>query len=183
LRRSLRTVRAEVRRSDDRVVTTVCGRYRARVLWPGLSGVAKDGGAEPLAGKEGQFDSQLVVGDGMAEGLLGLADPILNTVLVQDEPLGGGLETAVLQQKHPQGVTQPGMLVIVIGQLPERLVHPGPQQLDRARHQGQRRHLAEAGRARPRRTLEPYLRRKPALAMRQPSRRLPVAFAGLALAI
>src|SRR5678815_1369177 len=88
----------------------------------------------------------------MAEGLLGLADSILDTVLVQDEPLGGGLETAVLLQEDPQGVTQPGVLVIVIGQLPERLVDPGPQELDRARHQGQRRYLGEAGHARSRRT-------------------------------
>ena len=71
----------------------------ARVLWPGLSRVAKDGGAEPLAGQQGQLDRQSVVADGMAEGLLGLADPVLDTVLVQDEPLGGGLETAVLLQE------------------------------------------------------------------------------------
>lgn len=124
----------------------------ARVLWPGQSRVAEDGGAEPLAGQQGQLDRQSVVADGMAEGLLGLADPVLDTVLVQDEPLGGGLETAVLLQEDPQGVTQPGVLVIVIGQLPERLVHPGPQELDRARHQGQRRDLGEAGQARSRRT-------------------------------
>ena len=89
----------------------------ARVLWPGLSGVAKDGGAEPLAGQQGQLDMQAVVVDGMAEGLLGLADPVLDTVLVQDEPLGGGLEAAVLLQEDPQGVAQPGVLVVVIGQL------------------------------------------------------------------
>jgi hypothetical protein len=54
----------------------------ARVSWPGLSGVAKDGGAEPLAGQQGQLDRQSVLADGMAEGLLGLADPVLDTVLV-----------------------------------------------------------------------------------------------------
>jgi hypothetical protein len=105
-----------------------------------------------MAGQQGQLDRQAVVGDGMAEGLLGFADPVLDTVLVQDEPLGGGLEAAVLLQEDPQGVTQPGVLVIVIGQLPERLVHPGPQQLDRARHQGQGRDLGEAGQPRSRGT-------------------------------
>jgi hypothetical protein len=44
------------------------------------------------------------------------------------------------------------MLVIVIGQLPQRLVHPGPQQLDRARHQRQRRNIGEAGQLVSRRT-------------------------------
>ena len=91
----------------------------ARVLWPGLFRVAEDGGAEPLAGQQGQLDRQSVVADGMAEGLLGLADPVLDTVLVQDDPLGGGLVAAVLLQEDPQGVTQPGVLVVVIGERPE----------------------------------------------------------------
>ena len=47
------------------------------------------------------------------------------------------------------------MLVIVIGQLPQNLLHPGPQQLNRAGHQGQRRHLGVAGQPRPRRTGRP----------------------------
>jgi hypothetical protein len=71
---------------------------------------------------------------------------------VQDEPFCGGLVAAVLLQEDPQGVTQPGVLVIVIGRLPERLVHPGPQQLERARPQRQRRDLGEAGQPRTRRT-------------------------------
>jgi hypothetical protein len=36
-------------------------------------------------------------------------------------------------------------MVVVGGQRPQGLVHPGPQQLDRARHQGRRRDLGEAG--------------------------------------
>jgi hypothetical protein len=35
----------------------------------------------------------------MPEGLFGLADPVLDTVLMQDEPLRGGLVTAVLLQE------------------------------------------------------------------------------------
>jgi hypothetical protein len=57
----------------------------------------------------------MVVVEGMAESLLGLADPVLDTVLVQDQPLGRGLVAAVLLQEDPQGVAQPGVLVVVSG--------------------------------------------------------------------
>jgi hypothetical protein len=40
-----------------------------------------------------------VLVDGVPEGLFGLADPVLDTVLMRDEPLGGGLVTAVLLQE------------------------------------------------------------------------------------
>jgi hypothetical protein len=40
-----------------------------------------------------------VLVEGMAEGLLGLADQVPDAVLVQGEPLGGGLVAAVLLQE------------------------------------------------------------------------------------
>ena len=76
----------------------------------------EDGRAKPLACQQRQFDLQAVVVEGMPEGLLGLADPVLDTVLVQDEPLSSGLKTAVLLQEDPQGVAEPGLVVVVIGQ-------------------------------------------------------------------
>jgi Protein of unknown function (DUF1003) len=112
----------------------------------------QDGGAEPLACQEGQLDLQAALAHGMPEGVFGLADPVLDTVLVQDEPFRGGLEAAVLLQEDAESVAQPGIMVVVGGQRPQGLVHPGPQQLDRARHQGQRRDLGEAGQPLPRGT-------------------------------
>jgi hypothetical protein len=112
----------------------------------------QDGEAEPLACQEGQLDLQAALAHGMPEGVFGLADPVLDTVLVHDEPFRGGLEAAVLLQEDAESVAQPGIMVVVGGQRPQGLVHPGPQQLDRARHQGQRRDLGEAGQPLPRGT-------------------------------
>jgi hypothetical protein len=64
---------------------------------------------------------------------------------VQDQALRGGLVAAVLLQEDAQRVTQPGVVVVVVRQRPEGLGDPGPEQLERARHQGQRRHLGEGG--------------------------------------
>jgi len=83
---------------------------RAGPSWLGLSRPMQDGGAEPSACQEGQLDLQAALAHGMPEGVFGLADPVLNTVLVQDEPFRGGLVAAVLLEKYPQGVAQPGML-------------------------------------------------------------------------
>jgi hypothetical protein len=41
----------------------------------------QDGGAEPLACQEGQLDLQAALAHGMPEGVFGLADPVLDTVL------------------------------------------------------------------------------------------------------
>ena len=59
--------------------------------------------------------------------------------------------TPILLQEDPQGVAQPGLVIVVVGERPKRLDDPGPHQLDRVRHQRQRRDLGEAGQARSRR--------------------------------
>src|SRR4029453_3164335 len=120
--------------------------------WSGLSLLLEDGRAKPLACQQGQLKGQPVLIKSMPEGLLGLADSILDTVLVEDEPLGGGLVAAVLLQEDPQGVAEPGVVVLVGGQRPERLDDPGLQELNRVRHQGQGCDLGEAGQARSRRS-------------------------------
>jgi hypothetical protein len=84
-----------------------------------------------------------VLGRGLAQALLGLADPVLDRVLVQHQLLGGGLVAAAALQEHQQGVPQPGVLLVVGGQAAQRGQHPGAQQLGRAQHHRHRRDLAE----------------------------------------
>src|SRR6266702_589235 len=117
----------------------------AKPSWPGLFQVAKDGRSEPLACQQGQFNVQAVLIDGTPDGLLGLADSVLDTVFVQDEPFGGGFEAAVLLQEDAEGVAEPGAVVVIVGERPERLDDPSPHELDRTRHERQRSDLAEAG--------------------------------------
>src|SRR6266545_446343 len=107
---------------------------RRRQSRPGSSRLPQDCCAEPTAGEQGQFDVQAVLADGTAEAFLRFAYPVLDGVLVQDDA---------------EGVAQPGAMAVVVGERPESLDDPGPHELDRARHEGQRRDLAETGHERP----------------------------------
>jgi hypothetical protein len=98
-----------------------------------------------VAGEQSELDQQPVPGDRPADALLGLAYPVLDGVLVQRQPLGRGLEAAALLQEDAQGVAQRRVVVVIGGERPEGLGHPGPQELDRAGHQGQRSNIGEAG--------------------------------------
>jgi len=57
----------------------------------------------------------------MAEALLGLTDALLNSVLVQHEPLGSGLIAAVLLQEDGQRAAQLGATVVVADECTEGL--------------------------------------------------------------
>ena len=56
-----------------------------------------------------------------------------------------GLVAAVLLQEDAQRAPQPGIVVVVAGECAERLDDPGPQKVDRPRHEGHWGNLAEAG--------------------------------------
>jgi hypothetical protein len=62
----------------------------------------------------------------MAEALLGPADSVLDRVLVQRQPFGGGLIAPAGVEEHQQGLAQPGVLLVVGGQLPQGGRHPRP---------------------------------------------------------
>jgi hypothetical protein len=85
-----------------------------------------------------------IVADRMAEALLGPADSVLDRVLVQRQPFGGGLVAAAGVEEHQQGLAQPGMVLVVGGQLPERAAHPGGQQVGRSEHHRDRGDLGVA---------------------------------------
>jgi hypothetical protein len=95
-----------------------------------------------VAGLERQFDVVAAVADRPAEALLGLVDPVLDRVLVQHQPFGGGLVAPAGVEEHQQGLAQAGVVLVVGGQLPERAEHPGPQQVLRSQHHRHRRDLA-----------------------------------------
>ena len=62
-----------------------------------------------------------VVPDGTAEALLGPVDPVLDGVLVQHQPFGGGLVAPAGVEEHEQGLAQAGVVLVVGGQLPRVL--------------------------------------------------------------
>jgi hypothetical protein len=97
-----------------------------------------------VAGLEREFDVVAAVADGAAEALLGLVDPVLDGVLVQHQPFGGGLVAPAGVEEHQQGLAQPGVVLVVGRQPAERAQHPGPQQVPRAQHHRHRRDLAVA---------------------------------------
>jgi hypothetical protein len=72
----------------------------------------------------------------MPEGLFGLADPVLDTVLMQDEAAPRWPCNCRSPAGDAKGVSQPDVVVVVVGQLPERLDDLGLQEVDRADHQG-----------------------------------------------
>jgi hypothetical protein len=82
-----------------------------------------------------------VVADGAAEAVGGPADPVLDGVLVQHQPLGRRLIAAAGVEEHEQGLAQPGVLLVVGGQAPERASHPGGQQVGGSEHHRHRRDL------------------------------------------
>jgi hypothetical protein len=77
----------------------------------------------------------------MAEGLFGPADSVLDRVLVQRQSFGGGLVAPSRVEEHQQGLAQPGVLLVVGGQLPQRGQHPRAQQFLGSEHHRHRRHL------------------------------------------
>ena len=83
--------------------------------------------AEPAAGLKGQLDVVAVVADRMAEALLGLVDSVLDGVLVQYQPFGGRLVASAGVEEHQQGLAQPGVVLVVGGQPPQRAQHPGAE--------------------------------------------------------
>jgi hypothetical protein len=84
-----------------------------------------------------------VLGHGAAKALLGLADPVLDSVLVQHEALGGGLVAAAALQEDQQGLAQPGVVLVIGSQAGERTAHPAAQQVRGSEHHRDGRHLGE----------------------------------------
>ena len=82
-----------------------------------------------------------VVADRPAEALRGLVDPVLDRVLVQHQPFGGRLVAPAGVEEHQQGLAQPGVVLVVGGEPPQRAPHPGPQQVPRPQHHRHRRDL------------------------------------------
>jgi hypothetical protein len=80
----------------------------------------------------------------MAEAFLGPADSVLDGVLVQRQPFCGGLVAAAGVEEHQQGLAQPGVLLVVGGELPERAAHPRAQQFLGSEHHRHRRDLRVA---------------------------------------
>src|SRR5580658_140834 len=76
--------------------------------------------AEPAAGLQREFHVVLVLAHWPAEAFLGLADPVLDGVLVQHQPFGGRLVAAPGVQEDQQGVAQPGVVLIISGQARQR---------------------------------------------------------------
>jgi hypothetical protein len=95
-----------------------------------------------VAGPQGQFDVVPVVADRAAEALLRPPDSVLDRVLVQHQPFGGGLVAAAGVEEHQQGLAQPGVLLVVGGQPAEGASHPGPQQVGGSEHH---RHRGDLG--------------------------------------
>src|SRR5580700_733341 len=89
----------------------------------------QNGRAQPVAGQKREFHVLAVVGDGVAEALLGLADPVLDGVLMQDKALRRGLVAAAAAQEDQQRLAQPRVMLVIAGQARERAADPGAQQV------------------------------------------------------
>ena len=95
-----------------------------------------------------QFHVVAVTAHRPAETLLRLADPVLDRVLVQHQLLGGRLVAAPGLQEDQQGLAQPGVVLVVDGQVRQGTEHPGPQQAGGSEHQGHGSDLTERHRPR-----------------------------------
>jgi hypothetical protein len=73
-----------------------------------------------VAGPQREFHVAAVIAHQPAEAFLCLADPVLDRVLGQNQPLSGRLVAAPAAQEDQQGLTQAGVVLIVGGQGTQR---------------------------------------------------------------
>ena len=99
--------------------------------------------AEPLTHPQCEFHVVAVLGHGAAKALLGLADPVLDCVLVQHEALGGGLIAAPALQEDQQGLAQASVVIVIGSQARERTAHPAAEQVSGSEHHRDGGHLGE----------------------------------------
>ena len=71
-----------------------------------------------MASSQRELHVMLVRAHRPAEAFLGLADPVLDSVLVQHQPFGRRLVAAPGLQEGQQGLAQPSMVLVVGGQAP-----------------------------------------------------------------
>jgi hypothetical protein len=85
-----------------------------------------------------------VVADRAAEALFGPADSVLDGVLVQHQPFGRRLVAPAGVEEHQERLAQPGVVLVVGGQRPQRAEDPGAQQVGGSEHHRHRGDLAVA---------------------------------------